>query len=104
MKRQLFILMAFCLTLITVQAGNVSRIHENVRETPYPQHGHTLYINPTPLLVPQSTRQSDYLQFNLPEAKTFRMQALFYPNPNPGACSILIRYWKTVHGIGACAL
>ena len=83
MKRQLFILMAFCLTLITAQAGNVSRIHENVRETPYPQHGHTLYINPTPLLVPQSTRQSDYLQFNLSRSKDFSDASTVLSQPKP---------------------
>ena len=43
MKRQLFILMAFCLTLITAQAGNVSRIHENVRK-PRIRSTDTLYI------------------------------------------------------------
>lgn len=37
MKKQLFILLTFCLTLITVQAGNIICVHENVRETPYPQ-------------------------------------------------------------------
>ncbi len=48
MKKQLFILLTFCLTLITVQAGNIICVHENVRETPYPQQGHTLYT-----LIPQ---------------------------------------------------
>ena len=49
MKRQLLILIAFCLVLITAQAGNANHIHENVRETPYPQkrRDNTLYINPT---------------------------------------------------------
>ena len=42
MKKQLFILLTFCLTLIAAQAGNIICIHENVRETPYPQQGHTL--------------------------------------------------------------
>lgn len=83
MKRQLLILIAFCLVLITAQAGNVSRIHENVRETPYPQHGHTLYINPTPLLVPQSTRQSDYLQFNLSRSKDFSDASTILSQPKP---------------------
>ena len=53
MKKQLFILLTFCLTLAAARAGNATYVHENVRETPYPQQGHTLYINPAPLLVPQ---------------------------------------------------
>ena len=52
MKKQLFILLTFCLTLAAARAGNATYVHENVRETPYPQQGHTLYINPAPLLVP----------------------------------------------------
>lgn len=42
MKKQLFILLTFCLTLIAAQAGNIICIHENVRETPYPQQGKRL--------------------------------------------------------------
>ena len=48
MKKQLFILLTFCLTLAAARAGNATYVHENVRETPYPQQGHTLYT-----LIPQ---------------------------------------------------
>lgn len=102
MKKQLFILLTFCLTLITVQAGNIICVHENVRETPYPQQGHTLYINPAPLLVPQSTKQSDYLQFNLSRNKDFSDASTLLSQPNPGACSTRTRCWKAAHGTGAC--
>lgn len=43
MKRQLLILIAFCLVLITAQAGNANHIHENVRETRI-RSTDTLYI------------------------------------------------------------
>ena len=65
MKKQLLLFLTFCLILLSIQAENIQRIHENERETPYPQQEHTLYINPSPLLVPKSVKQSDFLQFNL---------------------------------------
>lgn len=34
-----------------------SRIHENERETPYPQEFNQPYLNPVPLLVPQKMKQ-----------------------------------------------
>lgn len=83
MKRQFLILWAFCLAAIAAQAGNIGRIHENTRETPYPQQGHTLYINPSPLLVPASARQSDYLQFNLSRSKDFSDASTVLSRPKP---------------------
>ena len=78
MKQLSVFLMVLCLTVADICAGNISRIHENERETPFPQEEHTLYINPSPLLVPQSMKQSDFLQFNLSRSKDF-----------PGGSSIL---------------
>lgn len=60
-----------CLAVSTVRADNAVGIHENERQTPYPQEHHTLYINPAPLLVPEAMKQSDFLQFNLSQDKTF---------------------------------
>lgn len=48
-----------------------SRIHENERETPYPQEFNQPYLNPVPLLVPQKMKQSDFLQFALSQEKDF---------------------------------
>lgn len=48
-----------------------TRIHENVRETPYPQSFHQPYLNPVPLLVPVGMKKSDYLQFALSREKDF---------------------------------
>ena len=36
-------------------------IHENMRQTPYPQEYHRPYLNPAPLLVPQQMKQADFL-------------------------------------------
>lgn len=71
MKKLSTLLMLLFLILPSICAENISRIHENIRETPYPQQGNVLYINPSPLLVPQSTKQSDFLQFNLSQEKNF---------------------------------
>lgn len=71
-----FLFLVLCLTTILVTAQNNSPgIHENVRETPYPQESHTLYINPAPLLVPAVMKQSDYLQFNLSQDRHFRSES-----------------------------
>lgn len=48
------------------------RIHDNLRETPYPQVEHDLFINPCPLLVPYKEKKSEYLQFQLSMDKNFR--------------------------------
>lgn len=83
MRKQFFIFLALSLTMAALQAGNIARIHENVRETPYPQQEHTLYINPAPLLVPQSAKQSDYLQFNLSQSKDFSDATTLLSQPRP---------------------
>lgn len=72
MKKLLTVLLVCCLTLIrSAYASCPGQIHENVRETPFPQKHNTLYINPSPLLVPLEMKQSDYLQFNLSQDKRF---------------------------------
>lgn len=72
MRKLLTILLTCCLTLIqSVYANCPGQIHENVRETPFPQQHNTLYINPSPLLVPLEMKRSDFLQFNLSQDKRF---------------------------------
>ena len=34
MKKQLLLFLTFCLILLSIQAENIQRIHENERETP----------------------------------------------------------------------
>lgn len=53
------------------QTNSLSTIHENVRQTPYPQAGQSLYLNPAPLLVPEKLKKSDFLQFELSQQKDF---------------------------------
>lgn len=71
MKTLLSTFIALCFMLAHAYADNPVRIHENIRETPYPQMEHTLYLNPSPLLVPLSMKQSDFLQFNLSKDSKF---------------------------------
>ena len=58
---------------VTLQAQKQTLVpvHENIRETPYPQMGNQPYLNPVPLLVPQKMKQSDFLQFVLSKEKDF---------------------------------
>lgn len=55
----------------SAQKTSLERVHENERVTPYPQKGQTLYLNPTPLLVPANMRKAEYLQFELSQDKQF---------------------------------
>lgn len=83
MKKQLLLFLTFCLIPLSIQAENIQCIHENERETPYPQQEHTLYINPSPLLVPKSVKQSDFLQFNLSRSKDFSDASTVLSQPKP---------------------
>lgn len=77
MRTLLIACTVLCMVLTSLHTGaterthHPERIHENVRETPYPQQGNTLYLNPAPLLVPSAMKQSDFLQFNLSADKNF---------------------------------
>lgn len=83
MKQLLAFLLIFCMTLPCVHAEDFIRIHENERETPFPQQEHQLYINPSPLLVPQSMKQADFLQFNLSQDKNFSPANSLLSEPAP---------------------
>ena len=83
MKKYIVIAWVFSLIATCINAGNITRIHENERETPFPQREHTLYINPSPLLVPQSMKQSDFLQFNLSRSKDFTDESTILSKPSP---------------------
>lgn len=67
-------------------------IHENMRQTPYPQEYHRPYLNPAPLLVPQQMKQADFLQLRYPKRKTSPKYRQSFPNLSLAVCSILIRY------------
>lgn len=59
------------LTWGTLWAQAPQAVHDNVRNTPYPQQGNALYINPAPLIVPMDMKKSYYLQFNLSRYENF---------------------------------
>lgn len=83
MKTFLITITVLCMVLSSLHANVPGRIHENVRETPYPQKEHTLYLNPSPLLVPLEMKQSDYLQFNLSTDKNFKDECSILSEPAP---------------------
>lgn len=83
MKTLLITFTVLCMTLTSLYADTYNGIHENVRETPYPQQGHTLYLNPSPLLVPLSMKESDFLQFNLSKDKNFNEKNSILSKPVP---------------------
>lgn len=101
MRTLLTTFIIFCFASAPLHANYLDRIHENVRETPYPQQGHTLYLNPSPLLVPVSMKQSDFLQFNLSKSKNFEENNSFLSEPaswclfNPHqVLSTGVWYWR----------
>lgn len=83
MNKLSFIFIACLLQVLSLGAQPAGGIHENERGTSYPQEWHTLYINPAPLLVPASMKQSDYLQFNLSRDKKFKSADAILSDPKP---------------------
>ena len=71
MNKTTFLLVIFTLSFVSIHANDLKSVHEFVRKTPFPQEEHTLFINPTPLIVPQNMREADFLQFNLSPNKDF---------------------------------
>lgn len=65
MKNLFTTLFLLCTLFIQVCANNP------IRKVPYPQQEHTIYLNPAPLIVPCTLKQSDFLQFNLSMDKNF---------------------------------
>ena len=69
---------------IQAQKTSLVRVHENVRETPYPQSIHQVYLNPTPLLLPQSAHEKGALyQFEMSMDKTFPVGKTLTGEPKP---------------------
>ncbi len=59
------------------------RVHENVRETPYPQPFHQVYLNPAPLLAPKSLKTSENIQFQLSKDPDFKDKSTVTSDPKP---------------------
>ena len=45
--------------------------HDKIRTQPYPKLSNELYLNPSPLIVPQSAKTEQFLQFELSNDETF---------------------------------
>lgn len=67
MKTRLSVVLALCAFFTSFLYAN-----NPLRKEPYPQQNDIIYLNPAPLLVPVSMKESDYLQFNLSRDKNFR--------------------------------
>lgn len=71
------------------QKSRQERIHELSRTVPYPSKEHTLYLNPSPLIVPKAMRKAEFLQFQLsqsadfPKNKTMQSKPLAWCMYNP---------------------
>lgn len=65
------------------QKTTLERVHENTRETPYPQAWHRPYINPVPLLVPKTMKTSENMQFQLSMDKDFKDKTTITSEPEP---------------------
>ena len=82
--KQAFTFIVCCVWAIgTLFADAPQRIHENERETPFPQAFHTLYLNPSPLLIPEKMNETGMVQFNLSQSKKFDTAETILSQPQP---------------------
>lgn len=78
------ILSAIILSIpVSAQKTRLERVHENVRTIPYPQGENTLYLNPSPLVVPVEMRKAEFLQFQLSQDKLFSKEKTLQSKPLP---------------------
>lgn len=66
---------------VSAQKTALVRVHENERVTPYPQKEHTLYLNPSPLVVPVEMRKAEFLQFELSQDQLFTKNKTIQSKP-----------------------
>lgn len=66
-----------CIAFVHLRANNP------LRQVPYPQQEHLIYLNPAPLLVPPAMNQSDFLQFNLSPDRDFQSNSSILSRPVP---------------------
>lgn len=75
--------MFFAAADAVAQKTSLERVHENIRETPYPQSWHEPYLNPVPLLVPKSMKTDEFLQFQLSQDADFKDKSTILSEPKP---------------------
>ena len=77
----------------------LDRVHPNTRDKPYPREEHILYINPTPLIVPESAKkEEEFLEFELSQNENFPAEGTY--RSEKLNCIICIKKWLLVTGIG----
>lgn len=57
------------------EVSKVSEYHEKIRTRPYPLAESTIFVNPAPLIVPQSMKTGERIQFQLSPDSTFQSSA-----------------------------
>ena len=77
MKILTIIIFTLCISFVSLYANKPQR------QSPNPQQEIIVYLNPAPLLVPLSMKQSDYLQFNLSQDKNFKGENEILSKPVP---------------------
>ena len=81
------IMSLLCLLMLTTpimaQKTSLSRVHENVRETAYPQKFHSLYLNPAPLIIPEKMKTDELVQFELSDDPAFPEKATITSEAKP---------------------
>lgn len=56
----------------------LDRIHSNERDKPYPREEHELFLNPSPLIVPEAARgEEEFLEFELSQSADFPDQGTY---------------------------
>lgn len=55
--------------------------HDKTRQQPYPKAGNELYLNPSPLIVPQKMKTGDLLQFSLSRKENFTSSETLISEP-----------------------
>lgn len=63
---------------LNVTAEEMEVVHPILRDKPYPREEHTLYLNPTPLIVPGGIRASnEFLEFELSQDMNFPVEGTY---------------------------
>lgn len=91
MKKQYLLKWAVAILVVTLmfpvssvaQKTSLERVHENMRDTPYPQQQNPVYLNPAPLIVPVAMRKAEFLQFSLSQNQSFPEGSTIQSKPVP---------------------
>lgn len=63
------------------EVTKVSEYHEKIRTKPYPMAESTIYVNPAPLIVPQSMKTGTTIRFQLSQDPTFESENTITSSP-----------------------